>query len=238
VKIITLAEGEIGELHVGLKGTMNALYLTDLRQKVRRGLEGRVRQGRSGGGLCYGYDIVRELDPHGEAVYGGRSINKVEAAVVRSIFEAFAAGKSPRVIAREFNAQRIAGPGGRPWSDTTIRGHALRRTGILHNELYVGRLVWNKQRYLKDPTTGKRLARLNPETEWIVQEVPELRIVEDGLWHHVQNRLAAIRGSERVKKARANKFWLNRRPRHLLTGLTTCGDCGAPLTPGGKDYLC
>jgi site-specific DNA recombinase len=238
VKIITLAEGEIGELHVGLKGTMNALYLTDLRQKVRRGLEGRVRQGRSGGGLSYGYDIVRELDPHGEPVYGGRSINKVEAAVVRSIFEGFAAGKSPRVIARELNAQRIAGPAGRPWSDTTNRGHALRRTGILHNELYVGRLVWNKQRYLKDPTTGKRLARLNPETEWIVQEVPELRIVEDGLWDHVQNRLATIRGSERVEKARAKKFWLNRRPRHLLTGLTTCGDCGAPLTPGGKDYLC
>ena len=58
VKIITLAEGEIGALHVGLKGTMNALYLTDLRQKVWRGLEGRVRQGRSGGGLCYGYDII------------------------------------------------------------------------------------------------------------------------------------------------------------------------------------
>jgi DNA invertase Pin-like site-specific DNA recombinase len=45
VKIFTLAEGEVGALHVGLKGTMNALYLTDLRQKVWRGLEGRVRQG-------------------------------------------------------------------------------------------------------------------------------------------------------------------------------------------------
>src|SRR5271169_4872062 len=71
VKIVTLTEGEISALHVGLKGTMNALYLTDLRQKVRRGLEGRVRQGRSGGGLCYGYDVVREIDAHGEPVYGG-----------------------------------------------------------------------------------------------------------------------------------------------------------------------
>jgi DNA invertase Pin-like site-specific DNA recombinase len=32
VKIITLAEGEISELHVGLKGTMNALFLKDLYQ--------------------------------------------------------------------------------------------------------------------------------------------------------------------------------------------------------------
>ena len=32
----------MGELHVGLKGTMNALFLKDLAQKTRRGLEGRV----------------------------------------------------------------------------------------------------------------------------------------------------------------------------------------------------
>src|SRR5262245_54666560 len=34
VRIITLAEGEVNELHVGLKGTMNALYLTDLADKT------------------------------------------------------------------------------------------------------------------------------------------------------------------------------------------------------------
>ena len=50
VTLITLAEGEISELHVGLKGTMNALFLKDLAQKTHRGLEGRVRQGFSGGG--------------------------------------------------------------------------------------------------------------------------------------------------------------------------------------------
>jgi site-specific DNA recombinase len=53
VRLLTLSEGEISELHVGLKGTMNALFLKDLAQKVRRGLEGRVREGRSGGGLCF-----------------------------------------------------------------------------------------------------------------------------------------------------------------------------------------
>src|SRR6202162_2947926 len=61
VTILTLAEGEISELHVGLKGTMNALFLKDLAQKTRRGLEGRVREGRSGGGLCFGYNVVRAL---------------------------------------------------------------------------------------------------------------------------------------------------------------------------------
>ena len=54
VRLITLAEGEITELHIGLKGTMNALFLKDLAMKTRRGLEGRVRQGFSGGGNAYG----------------------------------------------------------------------------------------------------------------------------------------------------------------------------------------
>lgn len=49
VKIVTLAEGEISELHVGLKGTMNALFLKDLAKKTHRGLRGRVEKGKSGG---------------------------------------------------------------------------------------------------------------------------------------------------------------------------------------------
>ncbi|MFT8797194.1 recombinase family protein [Zymomonas mobilis] len=52
VKIVTLAEGEISELHVGLNGTMNALFLKDLAQKTHRGIRGRVEDGKSGDGLC------------------------------------------------------------------------------------------------------------------------------------------------------------------------------------------
>jgi len=55
VTIVTLAEGEISELHVGLKGTMNALFLEDLARKTHRGLRGRVEQGKAGGGLCCGF---------------------------------------------------------------------------------------------------------------------------------------------------------------------------------------
>jgi site-specific DNA recombinase len=237
IRLITLAEGEISELHVGLKGTMNALFLKDLALKVHRGLEGRVRQGRSGGGLCYGYDVVREHDGRGESIHGGRRINELEATVVRRIFAEFATGRSPRAIAAGLNAEDIAGPRGRPWRDTTIRGHALRGTGILHNELYIGRLVWNRQRYVKDPHTGRRLARLNPASAWLVTEVPELRILEDALWQQAQARLGSIRQSPRVAKARAAEFWKHRRAQHLLTGLAHCGVCGSPLAAAGKDYL-
>ena len=51
VNIVTLAEGDITHLDVGLKGTMNALFLKDLADKTRRGLRGRVELGKSGGGL-------------------------------------------------------------------------------------------------------------------------------------------------------------------------------------------
>jgi DNA invertase Pin-like site-specific DNA recombinase len=70
VMIVTLAEGEISELHVGLKGTMNALFLKDLALKTHRGLRGRVEKGKSGGGLCFGYDVVRQFDANGELIRG------------------------------------------------------------------------------------------------------------------------------------------------------------------------
>ena len=38
VRIVTLSEGTLDELHVGLKGTMNALFLRDLAAKIRRGV--------------------------------------------------------------------------------------------------------------------------------------------------------------------------------------------------------
>jgi DNA invertase Pin-like site-specific DNA recombinase len=82
-RIVTLSEGEINELHIGLKGTMGALYLKDLADKTRRGLRGRVEAGKSGGGNSYGYDVVRGIGPDGQKVTGERRINAQQAAVVR-----------------------------------------------------------------------------------------------------------------------------------------------------------
>jgi site-specific DNA recombinase len=237
VQLITLAEGEITELHVGLKGTMNALFLRDLAAKTRRGLRGRVEAGRSAGGRCYGYRVSRPIAPNGEQARGEREIDAPEAAVVRRIFEEFVVGKSPRAIARQLNAECIAGPDGRPWLDTTLRGHAARGTGILRNELYVGRLVWNRQRFVKDPATGKRLARPNPPEQWIRHDLPELRIIGQDLWDRAQARLGAIAASAAATAIRKTAFWLERRPRHLLSGLVHCGVCGHPLSMIGKDYL-
>ena len=230
VMIVTLAEGEISELHVGLKGPMNALFLKDLAQKTRRGLQGRVLQGLSGGGVCYGYDLVP-----GET--GSRRINASESKVVQAIFRDYEAGLSPRAVARKLNEKGIPGPSGNPWRDTTIRGHFGRGTGILNNELYVGRLVWNRLTYLKDPKTGRRRSRHNPPEKWIVHDVPALRVVDDELWEAVKARQGSIRASDRVVKARATRFWERRRSRHLLSGLVRCQECGSRYAAVGRDYL-
>jgi site-specific DNA recombinase len=237
VQLVTLAEGAISELHVGLKGTMNALFLKDLSAKTHRGMRGRIKEKRAAGGLSYGYEVKRETDAKGEPVRGGRIINPDEAAIVRRIFAEFAGGASPRAIAKRLNRERIPGSGGRPWQDTTIRGHAERGTGILRNELYAGRLVWNRQRFVKDPTTGKRQARRNPRAEWIVEEVPELRIIDEALWERVGSRLNAIAETPTAVAIRESRFWEKRRARHILTGLAVCGRCGHPLAAVGRDYL-
>ena len=244
VTIVTLAEGEITELHVGLKGTMNALFLKDLAAKTWRGLRGRVERGRSGGGLCYGYDVVRTTDAAGEPVRGERRIDEAEAAIVRRVFREFAAGISPRAIARRLNDEGVPGPSGKLWTDSTLRGHAKRGTGLINNELYIGRLIWNRLRYVKNPDTGRRVSRINPSEEWIVTEAPELCIVGDALWRAVKDRQSALAARyatviEATRAARANRLNATHRPRHLLSGLLECGVCGGSYAMRGQDrYGC
>lgn len=136
VKMFTVSEGEITPLYIGLKGTMNAVHLDDLADKTRRGLRGRVEAGRSGGGVSFGYRVVRV--PEGQP-RGGRDIHPGEAAIVRRIFRAFGSGLSPKAIGKALNAEGVPGPSGAAWSPSTIHGHAGRGTGILNNELYIGR---------------------------------------------------------------------------------------------------
>ena len=226
VRLVTLSEGEIGELHVGLKGTMNALFLKDLAHKTRRGLEGRVRQGKSGGGLCFGYDVVRRVDAAGEPVHGERRINEGEAAIVRRIFEEFAKGRSPRAIASRLNKESIPGPAGKSWGPSTIYGNWRRGTGILNNELYIGRLVWNRQQFIKDPKHRKAPGATKPGEQMDRRRACRIfAFVDDELWNSVKERQREAR-SRIMTKDKGIRSERARRPRYLLSGLLKCGTCG------------
>ena len=235
VGIHTKAEGAISEIHIGLGGTMSALFLRQLAEKTRRGLEGRVKAGKSAGGLSYGYRLDRHPLPDGSWSTGDRVIDPTEAAVVRRIFMEYDRGRSARAIAIGLNrdgipAPRSGGKGKGVWSFSTISGNWKRGTGILNNELYVGKLVWNRQRFVKDPDSGKRQARPNPRSEWVTEDTPELRIIDEGLWARVKARQGAIRDdilTERLEHPTAPKTERARRARYLLSGLLYCGCCGS-----------
>ena len=224
--------GAVTTMHVGMLGTMAQMFLADLREKTKRGQLGRVLQGRAAAGKAYGYDVVQD----GER--GGRVINPAEAAVVTRIFTLFAHGVSPRAIARRLNEEQVPGPDNRPWQDTTIRGQKERGTGILNNELYIGELVWNRCSYVKDPRTGKRVARPNPPERWERTPVPHLRIIDDALWQEVKRRQETT-AFAMARDAHGNALKSAHRRRFLLSGLLVCGCCGAGYTIMAKDrYGC
>ena len=101
---------------------MNALFLKDLAEKTHRGLRGRIEDGKSAGGLCYGYRVVRTLTS-GAVSTGEREIEPAEAAIVERIFRDFVAGVSPKQIGKNLNRKaspvRSAVPGARARSTGT-----------------------------------------------------------------------------------------------------------------------
>src|SRR5262249_20903622 len=111
--------------------------------------------------------------------------------------------------------------------------NAKRGTGILNNELYVGRMVWNRLRYVKNPDTGKRVSRLNPPSEWITKTVPELRIISDELWDAAKKRQKAT--SRAVVEG--GNIGRARRPQYVFSGLTKCGTCGSGFIMASANRL-
>ena len=230
IKILSLLEGEVNEMHIGFKGTQNALQLKQIAHGVRRGQKGRVKAGRIPGGNSYGYDIVRKFDEFGEPIKGLRKINEEQASVIQRIFNDYLLGKSARKIAEELNKEGVPSPRGGQWMASTINGNPARQNGILCNLLYTGKIVYNRQRFIKDPETGKRQARINPPEEWVIQEVPELRIIDDGIWEKVQSLKTAIAGRPKSQQVRK---------KHLFSGLIKCSECGGAYTVYGSGrYAC
>jgi site-specific DNA recombinase len=219
IEIRTVQDGKAEEIHVGIKGLLGTLYLKDLAQKTKRGQAGVIRDRRHNGGRSYGY---RPLP--GQP--GRLEILPDEASIVRWIFESYLAGKSPRDIAGALNRDGIRAPRGGHWNASTIGGSRKRQNGILQNALYVGRIVWNRQSFIKDPDTGRRVSRPNPPIEWMESNLPELRIIDDETWNAVQRRRATRGGAARYYQSR---------PRRLLSGLLKCGKCGSGYTIAGAD---
>lgn len=234
VRLFTCDSGENDTMHIGLKGIISEQYTKDLSLKVVRGQAGRVRAGKSGGGHCYGYDVVRGYGPDGEPITGELTINEEQAAVVRRVFEEYAAGVAPKRIAKRLNEDGIPSPRGKPWGASTLNGSIERGLGLLNNSLYIGVRMWNRHHTVKDPYTRNRTYRANDRGKWVVSEVPELRIVSDELWEKVKRLQKETRAACKGfgdKKGAASR----RRPKFILSGLIECGSCGGGYISAGRD---
>lgn len=225
----------------GFKGLMNDIFLDDLREKTHRGLAGQALKGNNCGGRVYGYKHVPTYHPTETDEYGRpkivavrRQIDPEQAKWVRQVFEWYADGLSPRHIADELNQRHIPAPGASyrrrtrsrnygTWATTALYGDLQHSTGMLNNPVYIGRVIWNRREWVVNPETKRRVPRLRPESDWIVTEQPELRIVPQALWDRVQER----------RKAQASGQLTNghvragRGPKFLLSGLLTCEECGS-----------
>ena len=221
VHLITLKEGTIEAMHIGFKGVMNQTHLDTLAHKTRRGQIGRVREGRAGGGISYGYVTANRIGADGQAMRGLRKIHPEHADIIRRIFQLYADGLSPRRIAALLNAEGIPGPSGGAWTAAGINGDRRKGTGTLNNELYRGRLVFNRRHDKRNPETGKRVAHFNPPSAWVVEDVPALRIIDEELWEVVAIRRRA--GQDRRRDPASRRVPLP------LSHLTECAECGGHM---------
>ncbi|WP_367159015.1 recombinase family protein [Mesorhizobium sp.] len=219
IEIQAVHDGTADAILIGIRGLVGQMQREDGAKKVRRGMAGVIRDGRHAGGRAYGYRTVPGRP-------GELEIVKEEAEIVRQIFAAYESGRAPRDLARDLNREGVAPPRGIRWNGSTINGNAQRGAGVLFNELYVGRLIWNKVRMVKNPDTGKRVSRPNPKDQWQTKEVPHLRIIDDETW----------RKAQALKTERVRVFsHFKRRPSHLLSGLLRCGLCGSGLSVHDRD---
>ncbi|MBP6894296.1 MAG: recombinase family protein [Pseudacidovorax sp.] len=194
------------------RGLVNELYLDDLRAKTHRGLQGQFERGFAAGGRTYGYASVQEEGGHRIV------INEEQARHVRWIYEQVAAGATLRSIVYKLNERGVPSPRGNGWAASALVGNPKMGDGLLNNEIYIGRVVWNRRQWLKDPETGKRLAVARPPSEWMVREAPELRILDQALWD--STRPLALKRAPGRGRPHAT----------LFGGLLRCATCGGAIT--------
>jgi DNA invertase Pin-like site-specific DNA recombinase len=227
----------VTDLELAMRAALSHEMVEQIRYRTREGMKTAVRKGKASTCLAYGYKLSQQRDEMGDRIRGQRDIDPDKAEIVRRIFRLYADGMSPRDIAQLLNNESVIGPRGKKWRDTAIRGHVRRGTGILNNESYVGRMVWNKRNYRKDPTTEKRTARPNDATEWVLSDVPQMRIVSDELWSRVKDRQKEV--GELFDFGQSNRLNATHRPEYLLSGMLECEECGGPYAISGKDrYSC
>ncbi len=242
------SDSENAKLSAGFRGLMSDLYVDEVRKKVSASMIGLALKAAPTGGRCYGYKIQPTYDPSGTTDQYGRpaivskrlEIEPAEAKTVVQIFQWYAEGKPPKWIASELTRRGVPPARGKAWSASSIYPNATKAVGILQNELYRGRLIYNRTKWVRHPDRNCRIRFERPATEWVTRDVPELRIVGDALWTAAQNRRGEIHAaSANIRAALGPKSRTGRHGKYLFSGILRCDICGGLLSIHGPNtYRC
>jgi DNA invertase Pin-like site-specific DNA recombinase/transcription initiation factor TFIIIB Brf1 subunit/transcription initiation factor TFIIB len=212
-------------------GSMNEAFITQLRSKVKRGMDDAFRRGDNIQPPGVGYRLVDLKDAHGNLVFTHKNtIEKVveidpEAADwTRRGAEMIAyEGKSAVDVARLFNEHKVGGK--QTWSDSRVRQHYGR-------EKLIGKDVFRKTKQVTDRQTGKKKVIHLPTSEWIWRDMPHLRIPSDELAEAVHRKLGL--GAEsfgpKAKERRKTAHRVDLYPKVLIRPV--CGCCSNPMIHG------
>jgi site-specific DNA recombinase len=216
-----ISTASTARMQAGLSGLLSDDMRAGIRMRVHLALESRAKTARPTGGRAYGFNNAGEpVEP--------------EASIARELFTRYAAGDAMNAIVNDLNLRGVPSPGS-TWKRKTRRQDGRWLISALHailtNDRYIGRVVWNRSKWDKDPDSGHRIRRERPESEWIVNQGE--RLVDDLTWQRTQARL----------KERTVSYGGNRggQPRYLLSGLLVCNACGARLIVAGNKgshYYC
>ena len=179
----------------------------EYKQIKRRLYRGRERSARDGWYLGtkhpFGYRKIKTTGPTLEII-------PEQAALVRLMFEQYAAGLGKETICDLLNATGARTNSGALWTPSSVGS-------ILHNPLYVGKVRWGRRVGKPVYTNGiKEIKRpINPDM--IVADGQHEAIVPDSLWEAVQARLQG----NPAPSIKAGKTVSN-----PLCGLVKCARCG------------
>ena len=163
--------------------------------------------------LVFGYDKI-------PGDYFNLAINEQEALVIKQIYDLYVNyGCGAAKIANVLNENGIKTKRNCRWSQNAV-------CRILTNELYTGKVINGKEE-VEDFLTGKRAER--DETEWMVTEKPELKIIEPELYEQVRQII-----SERNKRFKTDN--VKQSNKHLFSTLIKCKECGWSFRRSVRKY--
>ena len=207
-----------------IKNVVNEMYARDVSKKTKAAKKAKASDGQFIGSKApFGYKI----DPNDRHHL---IVDEPAAQVVKRIFRLASEGVGYNKMAKIFREEKVLTPIAYfnlnnpdyfksdywrkefDWHVTSIRA-------ILNNEVYLGKLVYGKQR--NKSMKSKEKVR-NPKEDWIVVENCHEPIITQELWDTVHKILNA-----KHRPAKAGEV-------QMFAGLLYCSDCGHCLTYSQK----